>query len=182
MKNFCIAVIAILIVFQGCDQEKDEVKKAYEYLKSIDSIHSFESPNEDRNSVKGLNFQDSKISDEGIRYLLLFPNLENLDLSNTSISDTGLVELLKFSKLSSLNLSSTKITCSGIRVLSKSKSISILELAYNNQLDDKCLIFLSSFPKLKSIEIGTTSISPEAAGKLRSLGIQVSRFEESGNY
>jgi uncharacterized membrane protein len=92
--------------------------------------------------VQRLDLGETGVTDEGLKSLRPFNNLQMLKLDRTVISDVGLAALKDLPSLHSLTLFSTSITDAGAKAL-------------------------EDFPALKSVYLWDTQVSNEAAEKLK---------------
>lgn len=83
-------------------------------------INSFESDKpETVDKVTHINLDGSKVTDRGIRAILLCTNVTSLSLTDTQISDAGFQELLKLPKLKRLLVRGTKVSKEAIEKAKK---------------------------------------------------------------
>lgn len=67
------------------------------------------------NEIDVIGLENTKITDEGLKYLCQLPILDNIDLANTTISDSGLVLLSTIMTLECLCVEGTHVTEAGVR-------------------------------------------------------------------
>ncbi|MCL8268648.1 hypothetical protein M9Y82_18830 [Leptospira weilii] len=185
MKYQKFKFLCFLILVSCSDKltGQSSFSEANQYFLSIDSNYVSKSETKAK-EFKGISFEDSQIDDRGLSYFIFFPNLGSLNLGRTKITDAGLSHLLALKKLESLYIYQTAITCNGIKEIEKIQSLVQLDISYNTGINDSCIENIARMKRLTSIELGSTSISLDGSARLRKLrpDMQVSRFEESGNY
>ena len=76
--------------------------------------------------VTRLDFNDTQITDVGLKEAAKLKNLYWLSLGDTKITDAGLKELAKLQQLGWLYLSDTKITDAGLKEVAKLKNLDTL--------------------------------------------------------
>ncbi|UOG40311.1 hypothetical protein [Leptospira noguchii] len=179
-------ILLISFTLVACSDKlsgKSTFEEANQYFLSIDS--NYVSTNEEHAMrFKNISFEDSKMDDRGLSYFIYSPNITSLNLGRTKITDAGLPHLLILKKLESLLIYQTAVTCDGIKILEKFDSLTQLDISYNKGIDDSCIDNIARMKQLTSIELGSTKITNDGVIKLRKLRptMQVTRFEESGNY
>ncbi|AVQ12546.1 Leucine rich repeat protein [Leptospira santarosai] len=179
-------ILLISFTLIACSEKlsgKNTFEEANQYFLSIDPNY-VSTTEKHAMQFKNISFEDSKMDDRGLSYFIYSPNITSLNLGRTKITDVGLSHLLILKKLESLLIYQTAITCNGIKILEKLDSLTQLDISYNKGIDDSCIDNISRMKQLTSIEIGSTKISDNGFLKLRKLRptMQVTRFEESGNY
>lgn len=65
--------------------------------------------------VDVIGLEETKVTDEGMKYLCGLSILDNIDLANTAISDVGLEVLSSIKTLECLCVEGTKVTESGVK-------------------------------------------------------------------
>ncbi|MBW0435289.1 hypothetical protein HGB47_16900 [Leptospira yasudae] len=166
MKMKFIAILILgLTGIMGIFAEKSLKEKAYEY-------YSFISPEFEKYEAKleperFSYFQIKTMTDEGMQYLVVFPNLETLTLDDSKITNEGLRLIFELPKLNSLSLVRTKITNKGIEYISKSKTITSLSLDEISTIDDGCVPHLLKMKQLTTLELSGTNLSKQGIQKLR---------------
>ncbi len=118
---------------KGKTKENDPTEEAVAYLYSL-YPNSDQLNREKLSEVTSFYLRDSAITDDKMKYLLIFPNLDDLKLTKTKITETGL-EVLKENKIRHLDIDSTLITNKAIKVLKDWKHLKILNISYTN-IDD----------------------------------------------
>ncbi|MBF3378599.1 leucine-rich repeat domain-containing protein [Leptospira borgpetersenii] len=166
MKTKLIAILILgLAGTMGIFAEKSLKEKAYEYYSSISP--SFKQYEEKLEPEKFDNLGMKEMTDEGMQYLVVFPNLQTLNLSDSKITDEGLKQISGLPKLESLSLIRTKITNKGIEYISKSKTITRMHLDEIAGIDDGCIPHLLKMKQLSMLELSGTEISEQGLKKLR---------------
>lgn len=104
--------------------------------------------------LKGISFEGSSLTDEGLKEVSRFKTITKLDLSGTGISDQGLVALQKLPRLEHLELTMCPhITIHGIeRVLKTCTSIRTLKM--NHVKINRSVIPMIVASKLTTVELG----------------------------
>ncbi|MBF3378516.1 leucine-rich repeat domain-containing protein [Leptospira borgpetersenii] len=166
MKTKLITILILgLAGCMGVFAEKSLKEKAYEYYSSISP--SFKQYEEKLEPEKFSNLGMKEMTDEGMQYLVIFPNLRTLNLGDSKITDEGLKQISGLSKLDDLSLERTKITNKGIEYISKSKTITSLSLNEIAGIDDGCIPHLLKMKQLAMLELAGTDISEQGLKKLR---------------
>jgi hypothetical protein len=78
--------------------------------------------------LKVLFVPNTRITDEGLRYLGALPNLEELEISGTDIGDQGLRHLAAAPKLVWLDAGRTKLTDAAVPTIVQMKSLQVVGL------------------------------------------------------
>lgn len=113
------------------------------------------------NAVK---FTGLPVTDQMLKNMAAFPNLERIQLEKTSISDEGLAELNKFPKLETVNLYGTNISDIGLKNLEIS-SLKKVNL-WNTKVSQQGIrSLMSKYPDL-DVEAGQLSLKkPDSTRK-----------------
>lgn len=77
-----------------------------------------------------------EITDGGLKELVKFQNLLDLDVFGRNITDTGVKEIARLKNLEQLGLSCTKVTATGLKELAKLQSITQLSLSQMDVTED----------------------------------------------
>ncbi|UOG58846.1 hypothetical protein [Leptospira noguchii] len=167
MKTKLIAILIICLAgTMGIFAEKSLKEKAYEYYSSISP--EFKKYNLDMEPEKIESLRMKEMTDEGMKYLVVFPNLQTLNLEDSKVTDEGLKQISAFPKLDDLTLGRTKITNKGIEYISKSKTVRILYLYEITTIDDGCIPHLLKMKQLTMLELSAmNNISEQGLKKLR---------------
>ncbi|EMO86271.1 hypothetical protein [Leptospira santarosai] len=167
MKTKSIAILIICLVggTMGVFAEKSLKEKAYEYYSSISP--EFKKYNLDMEPEKIESLRMKEMTDEGMKYLVVFPNLQTLNLEDSKVTDESLKQISTLPKLDDLTLGRTKITNKGIEYISKSKTVRILYLNEIATIDDGCILHLLKMKQLTTLELSGTDISEQGLKKLR---------------
>ncbi len=104
--------------------------------------------------LKGISFEGSSLTDEGLKEVSRFKTITKLDLSGTGISDQGLVALEKLPRLEHLELTMCPhLTISGIeKVLKTCTSLRVLKM--NHVKINRSVIPMIVASKLTTVELG----------------------------
>lgn len=167
MRTKWISILLLgLVGFMEITAEKSMKEIAYEYYSSISP--GFKKYEEKLSPEKFDNFQMKEMTDEGMKYLIIFPNLEYFDAGDSKISDDSLKIIPSLPKLHHLYLQRTKITNKGIEHISKSKTITALFLEeISTGIDDGCIPHLLKMKQLTQLGITGTGITLQGLKKLR---------------
>lgn len=65
--------------------------------------------------VDVIGLENTRVTDEGLKYLCCLSKLDNIDLANTAISDSGLVVLSSIKTLECLCVEGTNVTEAGVK-------------------------------------------------------------------
>jgi hypothetical protein len=101
--------------------------------------------------MESLNISHTKLTKEGLRYLISLKNLKGLNMSRLSLDDTD-AELISnhLSNLEYLFLDSTSITDNGLKHLGKLKNLKTLSLISCPNITEKAVDdFRKAFPHIK---------------------------------
>jgi uncharacterized membrane protein len=111
-----------------------------------------------------IKFTGLPFTDQMLKNMAAFPNLERIQLEKTSISDEGLAELNKFPKLETVNLYGTNISDTGLKNLGNN-SLKKLNL-WNTKVSQQGIRSLvSKYPGLE-VETGQLSLKiPDSTRK-----------------
>lgn len=144
----------------------------------------------DAGSVIGIDLSGASLTDDDLRMLGRFPNLQKLDLSNTRVSDralkhlsgqiplqllwlnytqitdAGLIDVAELTSLKSLGLTGTKITDSGLVHLKQLNQLEYLLLSQNEITDDG-LEHLAAFSSLEGISLIRTRVTMQGVSRLK---------------
>lgn len=71
----------------------------------------------DGEHLRYLSMQATQVTNDGLRHLARFPNLQDLELSETAVTDEGLVHLEGLTNLKSVRMASTRVSSDGVRRL-----------------------------------------------------------------
>jgi Leucine-rich repeat (LRR) protein len=88
-----------------------------------------------------------KITTTGLKELIKFPNLKNLDLSDTQITDEGIKELAILPKLTWLKLGYSKITDANLKEVAKLHNLKVLELRHTQITEEGKAELRKALPK-----------------------------------
>ena len=131
-----------------------------------------------------LNVLRTNVTDDGLKYLLRFPNLRHFAVSGKKITDNGVRILLRHPAIDSLDLPDTAVTDQGLQCICK-KNIRVLSLA-GTAISDKGISSLARMQSLEELNVsstGITDLSLRTAGtltSLRALYLRETRVSDSG--
>lgn len=100
-----------------------------------------------------LKMGNTKITDDALAIIGMFPNIIQLQLNNTEVSDKGMEFLKNLQKLQSLSLVGTEVTESGVRVLSEIKSLQSIYL-YQTAVDKATIEELQGLFSVAKLDTG----------------------------
>ncbi|TQE62452.1 hypothetical protein [Leptospira noguchii] len=166
MKVQKITYLLIFLILVNCvkgkAKENDPTEEALAYFYSL-YPNSDQLSREKLSEVTSFYLRDTAITDDKMKYLLIFPNLDDLKLTKTKITWAGL-EVLKNNKIRSLDIDSTLITNKAIKVLRDWKHLKILNISYTN-IDDGAV---EDLLKLNvDLRAAGTKLSEKAIERLR---------------
>jgi Leucine-rich repeat (LRR) protein len=105
-----------------------------------------------RANLERLNLQGSRVSDEGMRFIVEMGQLRELNLANTQIGDTGIISLSNNQNLQRLDLTGTPITNAGLASLARLENLHTLLLA-NTPITDAGLLELRGMRNLRELDV-----------------------------
>lgn len=101
-------------------------------------------------ALRSLNLSECQVSDNGLKQLAIFSQLNTLTLSYCSlITSSGVIFLNALSRLERLYFSGTAIDDAGIALLSHVLPLKTLDISYCSLVSSACLTSLRSFPQLQ---------------------------------
>jgi serine/threonine protein kinase/Leucine-rich repeat (LRR) protein len=106
-----------------------------------------------------LSLADTKITDEGLKWLIKLTHLTRLDLSKTSVK-SGVAQLANLSRLTDLNLADTQVTDQAIIRLANLPKLRWLHLT-NTPISDAGIKELKSITTLEALNVKGTSLTQE---------------------
>jgi hypothetical protein len=121
--------------------------------------------------VVAIDLRETNITNEGLKDLAFFPQLQLVDLRRTRITDAGLKELAKVRRLRHLELGDTQVTGTGLRDLVPLTQLDTLRLE-RTPITDESLKDLAELPQIRSLSLEATDISDaglKAVGTLKNL-------------
>lgn len=117
--------------------------------------------------IRQIQFNEAKIQDDDLKILRSTPFLMTLSLLSTPITDAGLDYASGLTHLKELDLTGTGVTQKKLEeLLPRFKELELLNLN-GLQVTEEILTPLKSLPKLKSVSLSSTPLSPEALEKIR---------------
>jgi hypothetical protein len=108
-------------------------------------------------------------SDARMPILRHFKHVRTLALSGDSLTDAGIEEVANCTELEELSLVSSGVTSHGLARLEKLPRLRWLALSSDKEIRDDGLDVLRSLPRIESLEIDGTSITPAGLSRLKSL-------------
>jgi hypothetical protein len=135
--------------------------------------------------VHSVVFQARPFTDEDVKYLLRFPEVEALFLFDAPITDKGLEHLTRLSQLNNLVLDGTKITDAGLQHLIRLPRLDALALD-RTRISDEGLVHVSKIARLVTLSLGDTDVTDAGMehltklSKLHCLYIARTKVSEKG--
>ncbi len=165
----------------------NQIKRLVKELGGAVAIH--------KRQVFDVTLDDTKATDDDLKFLHVFPKLESVSLAKTRVTDAGLAHLASLKKLKLLNLRGTKVTGKGLAHLTllpmtnldldstrvtddalkhvgAMKKLDWLQLC-GTKVTDKGISHLSSLRKLEFIGLRRTNVTLASKEVLRKLGCDV---------
>ncbi len=130
-------------------------------------------------------FQQSKVTDDDLRYVATLTSLRRLDLRKTLITDKGLMEVGRLVNLEELYLNEARVTDEGLAAIRNLKKLKRLYLM-RTEVSDKGLATLSQLKELHTLLVGYTNITGKGLRsiadlkKLRKLGLEFTPITTMG--
>ncbi len=115
-----------------------------------------------------LTLSNTKIGDESLRTIGQFPQVSRLFIDGTQITDAGLKHLAKLENLGGVWLKRTEVRGPGLKHFAATKGQFIIRLN-DCPLDDEAVPALAGLPTLMYVDLGGSSLSPEAVAELQTL-------------
>ncbi|WP_036068295.1 hypothetical protein [Leptospira noguchii] len=171
-KTAWILIFLIFLILVNCvgkAKENDPTEEALAYLRTLAPKHD-QLTKEKLNELEGISFAGTTITDDKLKYLLIFPKLDNLTLTHTRITDGGL-EILKKGKIRHLDIDDTLITNKAIKVLKDWKHLEILNISYTN-IDD------GAVEDLLKLNVGLTAAGTKLSEKAKERIRKKMHFED----
>jgi RNA polymerase sigma factor (sigma-70 family) len=117
--------------------------------------------------VVTVNLVATKVTDDELRWLSVFPNLRILYLHHTSIGDAGVANLRDLKSLTTLDLFDTRVTDAGMEHLAEwMPHLEWLELS-DTQVTDAGLRFLKGLRHLRHLDVRRTKVTDAGVEDLR---------------
>jgi len=124
--------------------------------------------------LERLLIDDSAVTDESVVALTKITGLRQLNLDNSQITDRGVAMLRELTSLRQVHLKKCDyITDQSIEYLAELPDLSMLVLVGCRGITDRSFDAFARMPSLTFLVISGTSVSSDAAAKLRDLGIEV---------
>ncbi|MCH1914665.1 hypothetical protein L9Z41_03110 [Leptospira noguchii] len=161
--TFILIFFILVNCVKGKTKENDPTEDALIYLKTLLPKNT-ELVKEKVTELEGIGLTGTSITDDKVKYLLIFPKLNNLTLTHTRITDEGLA-VLKEGKIRHLDIDDTLITNKAIKVLRDWKHLEILNISYT-KIDDGALEDILKL-KIGSLTAAGTKLSEQAKEKIR---------------
>lgn len=173
-KLILLLVIGFSISYLFGNEITREDAIAYFKQKSqTDKYIYFQSRNERVINFKGqkevydvIGLTSKNVTDEDLKYLISFPEVEVIQLTNSKITDKGLNYFSELKKLRILKLEKTNITDNGLRFLKKIESLQTLDLFYT-KVTDKGIQELSSLKNLTMLMLHGTKVTQKGIDELK---------------
>jgi len=112
-----------------------------------------------------------QITDDVMRELRLFPDLETLSLAGTRVTDLGLDYLKGLEKLKVLNLNYSPITDKGLaffRIARCKDTLEVLQISFT-RVTDAGMADVATLPKLKVLAVSHTRIGDQGLAEIAKL-------------
>jgi hypothetical protein len=127
--------------------------------------------------VVAVNLVSTKVTDEGLKALRVFPDLQRLYLHHTGITDAGIANLQSVRSLTTLDLFDTRVTDAGLAHLAEwMPHLEWLELS-DTSITDAGIRSLKGLKHLRRLNIQRAKVSDAAVEELRSAvaGLEIVR-------
>ena len=118
--------------------------------------------------VRAVSLRDNSITDENLRNLMNFTNLEYLDLSNTRVTSADLIHLAGLTKLRNLSLEDTQVGDAGLQHLEQLEDLRELSLN-GTQVTDAGLENIGDLTNLMFLRLNHTQVTDASAPHLKRL-------------
>ncbi|RHX82935.1 hypothetical protein [Leptospira stimsonii] len=166
MKVQKITYLLIFLILVNCvkgkAKENDSTEEALAYLRTLQPQHN-QLTKEKMDEIEAIGFENTAITDETLKNILVLRNVSALSLTKTKITEVGL-ESIKENKIDHLDIDSTLITNKAIKVLRDWKHLKILNISYTN-IDDGAV---EDLLKLNvDLRAAGTKLSEKAIERLR---------------
>jgi hypothetical protein len=122
--------------------------------------------NDPENPVVKIILNGTKVTDNHLEKLKVFPKLRSLGVNNTAITDEGVEHLKALKSLQTLNIFNTKTTDKSLEHVKELPELRILVVC-GNPVTDSGLEQLKGMTNLKHVYIYATKITGNGAKKLR---------------
>ncbi|AVQ12272.1 hypothetical protein QMN07_19225 [Leptospira santarosai] len=162
-KILSILIFLILVNCVGKAKVNDPTEEALAYLRTLRPKHD-QLTKEKMGELTGFNLAGTPITDDKLKYVLIFPKLDSLSLKHTRITDEGLATL-KDNKIWSLDVDATLITNKSIKILKDWKHLKHLNISYTKINRDAIPDLLKL--DLQSIDAAGLNFSESDIKKLR---------------
>jgi Leucine-rich repeat (LRR) protein len=208
-----MALLSLLSLAVAASQSADaqppagkEVLAAIQRIKDLGGSVEF---GKDKRTVKEISLKHSKVTDEDLAFLSLFPDLSSLQLDDTDVTGKGLAHVAKAKNLTWLTCCRTKIKNDdlkllpllpklrtfwvadtsigdeGLKHLSECKSLENVTVG-DSAVTDKGIKYLLALPNLKSLSASYTGLTDKALEhigqmkQLTRLSLSVTRISDKG--
>lgn len=125
----------------------------------------------------GLYLSGRKMTDEGVKQLSRFANLQALRLDHSDVTDTAFKHLAGLKELHTINLSETKITDAGIEHLAGLTNLHSLELN-KTKITDQAMTTVKKFKKLRFLSLVDTVVTEKGVQELAGLKLKDLKLPE----
>lgn len=171
-KFFVMSFLIITSCILADTLTRDDAIKFYKSKSKKDSDIVFLSIRELSNNVRkedtyeSIGLASKNVTDEDLKYIMFFPELEALHLSGARITDGSLKYFYNFQKLKILNIDDTNITDAGLKHLKDLKSLKELDL-FNTKVTDKGIQELASVKSLTLLMLHGTKVTQKGIDELK---------------
>jgi hypothetical protein len=163
MRRYALLWSAGLLLVAGCGSEDSHVS-------AVKKLGGLVVMNKDPGRENGIGdkvqavrlVSKPQLTDDDLKHLEGFTDMENLELFQTPITDKGLEHLKGLVNLQMLVLSDTKITDAGLANLENMKKLKTLRLSRDN-ITDAGLDRLKMLPSLAELDLVGTQVTQDAA-------------------
>jgi RNA polymerase sigma factor (sigma-70 family) len=175
VAGICAAGLGVLAQTPAGDKEDKQIKRLEEQiqvLKRRKEVIAQYKERQDRKAaqleklggeiergVVAINLVATKVTDDDLNSLSIFPNLQTLHLHHTSIGDAGIANLKEVKSLTTLDLFDTRVTDAGLQHLAEwMPHLEWLEL-YDTQITDAGLESLKGLKHLRRLDVRKTKVT-----------------------
>lgn len=120
-------------------------------------------------NLVSLELINTKCTAAGVRQLKCFPNLATIGISGIKGGKSLIPDLIKSKIINNFGVGDLDITDEDVRRISQAKSLVVLVLRQNMRVTDKSIEYLKQLPKLNTLFVDSTSVSPKSMEALASL-------------
>jgi RNA polymerase sigma factor (sigma-70 family) len=117
--------------------------------------------------VVAVNLVATKVTDDDLRLLSVFPNLQTVHLHHNEIGDAGVANLQRLRNLTTLDLFDTRVTDAGLVHLAEWMPL-LQSLDLNGtKITDAGLLHLKGLKHLRRLDVSKTNVTEAGVGELR---------------